>query len=444
MTVPAKAIINPNLKTMEELKSAREKRASLLKQMEDLHKQATSEKRNLTAEEEVKFDKLWDDSKVEERNIERLEKMQQIAYELRQPVNQDEPNGETKEEREQSYSTKVMLRAMLLGGKEKLSTEDRAIFEKEVERPTLRQNAKENRAQTVTTTGGGYLVPTILEDVLIKALKMYGGIRDIAKIIQTDGGFPLDMPTIDDTSNKGRLLGINTQVTETAFTFGKKTLYAFKFSSDEILIPTELLQDEKVDLNAYIADLLGERVGRIESDYFTTGTGAGSQPEGVQYAATAVSNVTLGITSASAVTKANLMDFMYQVDPAYRKSPKCAWMFNDATHKVIYKLSLGSNTDLPLFSGPLQSASNALPMANTMFGFPYVINQSMPNIGAGLKPILFGDFSRFIIRDVAGFRLLRLTERYADYDQIALILLHRADSALVTSTAIKSLTMGNT
>jgi HK97 family phage major capsid protein len=208
-----------------------------------------------------------------------------------------------------------------------------------------------------------------------------------------------------------------------------------------VLIPTELLQDEKVDFNAYCADILAERIGRIEADYFTTGTGSNTQPQGCVYGAT---DSGVNLTSASAITKANIMDLMYSVDPAYRKSPKCAFMFNDSTAKAIFKLSLGTTLDIPIFTGAPGIMGNTTSMADKMFGFPYFINQSMANIGAATKPILFGDFSRFMIRDVAGIRILRLAERYADYDQIAIILLHRTDSRVLTTKALKYLTMGNT
>lgn len=413
---------------MNEIKSLREKMGGLKKQCEDIVKQALTEKRAMTAEEEGKYNPLFDEMMALEKTINKIERSNEIKYEQSKPANGKD--GITVEERA-ALESKAFRKSMI-SGPESLTAEERAVY-----------NPFEKRAttdpQSVTTTAGGYLVPTILEDTLIKALKAYGGVRDVAAQFQTEGGYPLDMATIDDTSNKGILLDINTQSVANHLVFGKKTFYAYKFSSQMVLLPTELLQDEKVDINAYLTDLFMERVGRIESDYFTTGTGSG-QPEGCQYAATAS-----GVRpAAAAITKANLIDLMYSVDPLYRRSPKAAFMFNDATAKVLFKLSLGTTLDVPVFSSALGLATNADRMADKMFGFPYVINQSMPDIGAGNKSVIFGDFSRFKIRDVAGFRMLRLTERYADYDQIAVILLHRADSRMLTSGAIKYMIHANT
>lgn len=429
--MPVKANINLNSQKMKELKEAREKRASLLKKCEELHNQASTEKRDMNAEETKQFDALWAEASAAKENIERLEKLSEIRSEKSQPANQEDPKGMTIEERAAKESK--VFRKVLLRGVEKLSDEERAIHSQMEKRAST-------DPQSSTTTTGGYLIPTILEDALVKALKLFGGARQAGVVFQTDGGYPLDFATIDDTSNKGRLLTENTQVTVNQLVFGKKTFYAYKFSSDMVLLPTELLQDEKVDINAYLADLFGERIGRIENDYFTTGTGS-SQPEGCLGGASA-SGVTS--VSASAITKANLIDLIYSVDPLYRQSSKAYLMFNDSTAKALFKLSLGTAIDVPLFSGPFTGATNSEGMVDKILGYKYIINQSMPNIGAGLKSVVFGDFSRFKIRDVAGFRMLRLTERYADYDQIGVILLHRADSRVLTSGAIKYLLHSNT
>jgi HK97 family phage major capsid protein len=53
------------------------------------------------------------------------------------------------------------------------------------------------------------------------------------------------------------------------------------------------------------------------------------------------------------------------------------------------------------------------------------------SIATTAKTVLFGDFSRFIIRDVANVRLMRLDERYADYDQTGFIAFSRHDSVVL-------------
>lgn len=414
---------------MKKIKEIIEERAGLKKLMDEITDKASLEKRDLTTEENKKIDELIDKSFKLQEDEKRAANMAELQSEVRQPVNLEDPKGETVEER--GNKELRAFRKFIKSGQGALTPEDLKYY-----------NPKEQRAstdpQSVTTDAGGYLVPTMLNDQIVKALKLFGGAREYAKIIQTDGGYPFDVATIDDTSNKGRLLGINTQVTVNKATFGKKTMYAFKFSSDEILIPTELLQDEKVDFNGFVVDMLAERIGRIENDYYTTGTGS-NEPEGFITGGTASGVEAL----VGALTKANLIDLQYSVDPLYRRSPSCCYQFNDLTAKALFKLSLGTAVDFPLFMSQW-GTGNSGGLADKILGYPYVINQSMANIGAGLKSVAFGDFSRFWIRDVAQMRVLRLTERYADYDQIAIIVIHRTDSRVITSGAIKHLYHSNT
>ena len=57
--------------------------------------------------------------------------------------------------------------------------------------------------------------------------------------------------------------------------------------------------------------------------------------------------------------------------------------------------------------------------------------------------MLFGDFSKYIIRDVLDIDLIRMNERYADYHQVAFVAISRMDSDLLNAgtNPIKCITM---
>jgi hypothetical protein len=59
-----------------------------------------------------------------------------------------------------------------------------------------------------------------------------------------------------------------------------------------------------------------------------------------------------------------------------------------------------------------------------------VINQSMTTPGPA-KSMLFGDFSKYIIRDVREVELRRLDERFAVLGQVAFLAFARADGDLL-------------
>jgi len=59
----------------------------------------------------------------------------------------------------------------------------------------------------------------------------------------------------------------------------------------------------------------------------------------------------------------------------------------------------------------------------------------MPALGAGNKPIAFGNFKGFYIRTVAGSLVLqRYDERFAEYAQVAFQMFWRAQAAMAKST----------
>ena len=76
-----------------------------------------------------------------------------------------------------------------------------------------------------------------------------------------------------------------------------------------------------------------------------------------------------------------------------------------------------------------QSARDGL--APSLFGKPYIINDDVADIGAGNASVLFGDFSKYKIRIVKGFKVIRLNELLAEYLSIGLFGFARADGLLL-------------
>lgn len=282
---------------------------------------------------------------------------------------------------------------------------------------------EQRAAQTVTTSGGGYTIPDEAMRALEVALLEFGGVRQVANVIRTDSGADLPIPTTNDTSNKGAILGINTQVTDVAIAFGQTVLNSYKYTSKLILVPIELLQDSSVNWMSFVAERLAERIGRITNDHFTTGTGA-NEPNGV------VTASTLGKTGATGQTATiiynDLVDLEHALDPSYRG--RARFMMSDALLKVIKKLVDGASRPLWM---PGLTSSFAVGAPDTILGYPYTINQSMATPQASAKTLLFGDFSKYYVRDAMNVELLRLNERYADYHQVGFIAVSRHDGDLI-------------
>jgi len=276
---------------------------------------------------------------------------------------------------------------------------------------------------TGSDVGGGYTVPEGFFGKLVDAEKAYGGMIDASFIMDTESGNAIPVPTDNDTVNVGALLGENTQTTTQDIPFGAVTMNAFTYSSKLVLVSNQMLQDTAFDLDSWLAGKLGTRIARATNTHFTTGTGA-AQPTGVLTAA-ALGNTAGGSTtsgSTTSVTADDLIDLEHSVDPAYRKN--ATFMMADSALKVIKKLKDG-------IGRPLWRVGLADGAPDTINGYPYSINQDFPAMAPSAKSIAFGDFKHYFVRRVAGVQLKRLTERYADFNQVGFIAFQRWDGQLI-------------
>lgn len=288
------------------------------------------------------------------------------------------------------------LRAMLTGGLSNLSQEQRSAM-------AARQNP-DIRAAMSTTTGseGGYTVATEFSRSLIEAMKLMGGVRAVASAIQTSTGAQMLFPTADSTAEEGEIVGQNAPASGGDTSFGQASMDVYKYSSKSIAVPFELLQDSFIDIETYIKSLLALRLGRIQNRHQTVGTGTG-QPRGI------VTGAAVGKTGATGqttgVTYDDLVDLEHSVDPIYRSA--AGWMLHDDTLKVLRKIK--DTQGRPIFV-PGYEQGNPGGAPDRLLGRVININQNMAPMAANAKSILYGDFKKYLIRDVMDVTLFRMTD----------------------------------
>ncbi len=286
--------------------------------------------------------------------------------------------------------------------------------------------AWEKRAAMGVASGsiGLYSSPDSPMGALERAMLAYGNMRAVATVFRTASGSDMPFPTTNDTGNAGALLAENTQVSEVDATFGQLVLNAFKYSSKLVLVARELLNDSAINIPEMLGSMLGERLGRAQNAHFTTGDGS-SKPLGIVAAATSASITT---AAAATVTYDNLVDLVHKVDPAYRPGSK--FMFHDGGLKILRKIKI-MNYSGDVNGQPLWQPALSAGVSDTVLGYQYVINQDVVTPGAGTKSFIFGLLSKYLIRDVEDIRLVRMDERYADYDQVGFTAFMRSDGDLL-------------
>ena len=353
------------------------------------------------AELEARHDKIMADFDKLEANIAREERVaaaERSLAERQEQINRERrPTGEDRTApaaQGEGISYRDAFRAFLAAGGQLGDMEPEARARLREGRETLK-GKPEQRAQTTSATAGGYTVPVELANIIVRSMKMWGPMydEDVCTVLTTSGGYQLNMPTVDDTSVTAEITpGEGVTWTDDGgkdATFGTKRLDAFLYQTEWLRISLELAQDSDFDIESLIGSLLGERLGRVANLQLTTGDGTGD-PNGVVTAST--SSVTAAL--ATAVTFDELISLEHSVDPAYRTSPKCAFMFNDNTLAFIRKIKDGEGN----YIWNMGNVQNGV--AASLLGRRYWINQAMANIATGNKPILFGDFGKYFVRKV--------------------------------------------
>jgi HK97 family phage major capsid protein len=414
-------------------KALREKLDNIAVQMRGILDAAKTENnRRLTTDEATRYDNMLADFEGVEKDIARAERADKIEGDLRN-VSREEimdhfngSNGDARARRAEATPHQKAFSAYLRKGVNGLSQDQVLLMQ---EGPAEIRNA----AQSSSGSAGGYLIPSAFSNQLERAMKWFGGIDGFVRRISTTSGNTLAWPTVNDTSNKGRIIGENVQVTNTAVTFGTKSFGAYIGSSDLVLVPLSLANDSEFDMDSLVASLLGERLGRLFNYECTVGSGS-SEPTGIVTAAVAAGLTRTFATGETAtLTFDDLTDLEFDVDQAYRDNPSTAYMFSDKVLKVLRKLKDGDNRPIwmPGLTASVQEGAQVVGYKPTINNHPYIVNNDMAVPAADADSILFGDFSKFIVRDVKDTTLMVLRERYADFLQVGYLAFRRFDSNLI-------------
>jgi HK97 family phage major capsid protein len=288
-----------------------------------------------------------------------------------------------------------------------------------------------NAAGVGTGAAGGYAVPPEFRNIFVETMKWFGPMLQVSEIIETDSGVNLPWPTNDDTANVGAILAENTQVTEQDVTLGTNSLDAFMYTSKLVRVSLQLLQD-RPDFDTWLARKLGERVGRILNQHFTTGTGT-AQPDGFVTSATVGATGSGSFATTGGITYASLVDLIESLDPAYGAGEGLQFMLHQTARKAFRKVLDAQNR--PIWEPSVQAGQ-----PDSLLGYGVSLNNDMPTLAQNSKSVAFGNFREaYAIRIVKGLTTMRLTERYADFLQVGFLAFERADGTLQNANAVKLL-----
>ncbi len=314
-------------------------------------------------------------------------------------------------------TTGAVFRAFLSGSMQNLTPEQLAAYR--------------NTMSTTTTTEGGFTVAQSVAARLVEALRGYSAMRSVAEVVRTERGNPLSVPGSNGVAEKGERVSENTTATSQDPTFTSRNMAATKYSSKIIAVPMELIMDSEIDIEDFVFRRIAARIGRIQNEDFTVGTGV-NQPFGVVTESGAGKIGATGQTTT--VTFDDLVDLQESVDDEYAKIG-VGWMMSQAVRRTLRKLK--DTAGRPIWTPGYDLGATAN-VADLLLGQPVTINNDMPAPAASQKSIVYGALGSYMIRDVLDVQFFRFTDsKYAEKGQVGFLAFARAGGNLLDVTAVK-------
>jgi HK97 family phage major capsid protein len=317
------------------------------------------------------------------------------------------------------------LRDEILGIKRDPTAEERKI---EAEyavafKDMLHTGMPQNALKMGSDGSGGFLVPDTFEKKLVQGLTNENLLRRLGTVLKTTKTMKIPK-VVEEGSASWIPEGEIVRVSET--TFGEIVLDAYKLAK-RVLVSDELLEDADFDVEDFIYQMFVHAIAKAEEAAFFTGDGNG-KPAGIVYQA----EVGKVIDNAADLSFDDLIDLIFSVKEPYRKN--AVFILSEDTEVKLKKLGLYDGK--PAWRKALNEEE-----PDMLLGYPVYVTNEMPDVDAGNKPILFGDFSYYwiIIRDEVSVKVLK--ELYYDDMQIGYIAREYLDAKLIRPEAIKVIQM---
>ena len=267
-----------------------------------------------------------------------------------------------------------------------------------------------------TGSAGGYLAPAGFAQRVESAMVGYDQIFDACTTFTTQRGGAFYYPLVDDVSFATVVPEGTTSDTSADVVFGGIQFPKIQaWRSGFVPVSWELLVDSFFDVEGLLAATFGKRLAR----------GIGQYLVGVLHA-----SAPIGVTAASAtvVTANEIIDLLDAVDPDFQ--PGAAFVLSQRTLNALHKMvTTGGAYVFP----PQQDAAGR----QLLLGRKVYVSPSMGLLAAVGYPIAYGDFSKFVRREVAGSVAIKaFPERNAEHGQNTFESYLRCDGAILqTATA---------
>lgn len=254
----------------------------------------------------------------------------------------------------------------------------------------------EKRTGTVAVNGVNVVPEVFLKELNEKILER-GNLYSATKKLTTADNGEILIPTIDDTANAGAWLGEGDTIAKADFTTGKLALNAYKLATG-ISVSRELLEDAFFNVESYIAKSFGERLARTIEIGILDGTGTGQMTGLLDAAGTQTyTSATAGVVTIEDIEKA-----IYKLSSSQRQGA-VIYVSDDAFMNLSLEVDSTGRKLLQTAAG----ATAADPVKSYIAGYEVQVQEGLAAVANGSESVFIGDMSKYVIRNVSGFRITR-------------------------------------
>jgi len=250
---------------------------------------------------------------------------------------------------------------------------------------------------TLVDTQGGYLVPTVILNEIIKKVTDLSPIRGLARVREITVGNTLEVPK-QKNGLTARWVGETQTPTETNATtefFGFERIPTHMCDTNP-LVTSAMQEDAAFNLEQWINEEIAIAFAKLEGIAFLSGTGV-NQPEGL-LTRVGVTEVKSG--SNSGLTADGLITATYTLKSPYVRNAR--WIMKRATIGEIRKLKD------PVTGTYMWQPGLVAGEPSSLLNIPIVECEDMPAVAGGAFPIILGDiYQAYWIVDKRAMTILK-------------------------------------
>ncbi|MEV5080326.1 phage major capsid protein [Streptomyces sp. NPDC056159] len=280
-------------------------------------------------------------------------------------------------------------------------------------------------AQSKNAANAGNTYGTTFVAQVIEAMRERSDFFSKARTLTTGSGESLEYPVKNGRPTASQV-DENTAYGKSDGSWTKTNIGAYKYG---VIVEAtqEIVDDSQLDILGILAQDAGESVADKVMADLLTGDGSG-KPFGWITRSTGAVNA----ADLSKVTTDDLIDLQHSILKPYRRN--AAFMTSDSAIRNFRKLKDANGNYI--WQPSVQAGA-----PDMILGTAVMTDPNVKTSGAGAKVLVYGDPSKYLIRQVKSLRVVRSDEYGYDRDVVAFKVTWRGSGDLFDLASVKALTV---